>query len=167
MELENIQTVASLCCGVIGYSWALKFAMGGHEVYAYNRSEESSARAKQRVKESMDSLKRTAFTRTARPRNLSRIHYTTSLEEAVKNALFIQESSAEHYEVKHALVKEIEAYASPDAIIASSTSGLLVTEIAKYAQHPERFIGGHPYNPPHLIPLVEITKGEKTADEAV
>ena len=66
-----------------------------------------------------------------------------------------------------ALVKEIEAYASPDAIIASSTSGLLVTEIAKYAQHPERFIGGHPYNPPHLIPLVEITKGEKTADEAV
>ena len=46
MELENIQTVASLCCGVIGYSWALKFAMGGHEVYAYNRSEESSARAK-------------------------------------------------------------------------------------------------------------------------
>lgn len=58
MELENIQTVASLCCGVIGYSWALKFAMGGHEVYAYNRSEESSARAKQRVKESMDSLKK-------------------------------------------------------------------------------------------------------------
>ena len=153
MELENIQTVASLCCGVIGYSWALKFAMGGHEVYAYNRSEESSARAKQRVKESMDSLKKNGV--------------YTDREEAVKNALFIQESSAEHYEVKHALVKEIEAYASPDAIIASSTSGLLVTEIAKYAQHPERFIGGHPYNPPHLIPLVEITKGEKTADEAV
>ena len=155
MELENIQTVASLCCGVIGYSWALKFAMGGHEVYAYNRSEESSARATQRVTDS------------EAEKILSRIHYTTSLEEAVKNALFIQESSAEHYEVKHALVKEIEAYASPDAIIASSTSGLLVTEIAKYAQHPERFIGGHPYNPPHLIPLVEITKGEKTADEAV
>lgn len=167
MELENIQTVASLCCGVIGYSWALKFAMGGHEVYAYNRSEESSARAKQRVKESMDSLKKNGvYTDSEAEKILSRIHYTTSLEEAVKNALFIQESSAEHYEVKHALVKEIEAYASPDAIIASSTSGLLVTEIAKYAQHPERFIGGHPYNPPHLIPLVEITKGEKTADEA-
>ena len=168
MELENIQTVASLCCGVIGYSWALKFAMGGHEVYAYNRSEESSARAKQRVKESMDSLKKNGvYTDSEAEKILSRIHYTTSLEEAVKNALFIQESSAEHYEVKNALVKEIEAYASPDAIIASSTSGLLVTEIAKYAQHPERFIGGHPYNPPHLIPLVEITKGEKTADEAV
>ena len=163
MELENIQTVASLCCGVIGYSWALKFAMGGHEVYAYNRSEESSARAKQRVKESMDSLKKNGvYTDSEAEKILSRIHYTTSLEEAVKNALFIQESSAEHYEVKHALVKEIEAYASPDAIIASSTSGLLVTEIAKYAQHPERFIGGHPYNPPHLIPLVEVVPGSAT-----
>ena len=110
MELENIQTVASLCCGVIGYSWALKFAMGGHEVYAYNRSEESSARAKQRVKESMDSLKKNGvYTDSEAEKILSRIHYTTSLEEAVKNALFIQESSAEHYEVKHALVKEIEA----------------------------------------------------------
>ena len=115
----------------------------------------------------MDSLKKNGvYTDSEAEKILSRIHYTTSLEEAVKNALFIQESSAEHYEVKHALVKEIEAYASPDAIIASSTSGLLVTEIAKYAQHPERFIG-HPYTPPHLIPLVEITKGEKTADEAV
>jgi len=60
-----------------------------------------------------------------------------------------------------------EGTAAPDAIIASSTSGLLVTEIAKNAEHPERFCGGHPYNPPHLIPLVEITKGEKTADATV
>lgn len=98
---------------------------------------------------------------------LSRIHYTTSVEEAVKDAMFIQESSAEHYDVKHEIVKQIEEFAPEDAVIASSTSGLLVTEIAKYAKHPERFVGGHPYNPPHLIPLVEITKGEKTEDWAV
>lgn len=67
--------------------------MGGHEVYAYNRSEESSARAKQRVKESMDSLKKNGvYTDSEAEKILSRIHYTTSLEEAVKNALFIQES---------------------------------------------------------------------------
>ena len=54
-----------------------------------------------------------------------------------------------------------------DAIIASSTSGLLISEIAKNAKHPERFVGGHPYNPPHLIPLVEITKGEKTEEKYV
>ena len=97
----------------------------------------------------------------------ARIHYTTSIAEAVTGAQFIQESSAEHYEVKWELVKAIEAASEPDAIIASSTSGLLVTEIAKNAEHPERFCGGHPYNPPHLIPLVEITKGEKTSERTV
>lgn len=83
------------------------------------------------------------------------------MEEAVRGACFIQESAPEHYDVKHQVVKEIEKYCLDDAIIASSTSGLLISEIAKNAKHPERFVGGHPYNPPHLIPLVEITKGEK------
>ncbi len=80
MELENIQTVASLCCGVIGYSWALKFAMGGHEVYAYNRSEESSARAKHRGTESMDSITKTGvYTDSEAEKILSRLQDTTSL----------------------------------------------------------------------------------------
>ena len=97
----------------------------------------------------------------------SRISYTTSIENAVKNTKFIVESGPEKYEVKWSIVNDVEKYASEDAIIASSTSGLLITEIAKNAKHPERFIGAHPYNPPHLIPLVEITKGEKTKDENV
>ena len=97
----------------------------------------------------------------------SRISYTKSIENAVKNTKFIIESGPEKYEVKWSIVNDVEKYASEDAIIASSTSGLLITEIAKNAKHPERFIGAHPYNPPHLIPLVEITKGEKTKDENV
>lgn len=168
MELNEIKTVASIGCGVIGYSWALKFAMGGYQVYAYNRSQNASDTAKERLEESLQALvKNKVYTEEEANEIKSRIHYTIHMEEAVKDALFIQESSAEHYEVKHKLVEEIEKYASPEAIIASSTSGLLVTEIAKYAKHPERFVGGHPYNPPHLIPLVEITKGEMTTEEAV
>ena len=160
--------VASISAGVIGYSYALKFAMGGHEVWAQNRTEESSALAKSRVEGSFQALvKNGVYTDEKAKEILSRIHYTTSVEEAVKDAMFIQESSAEHYDVKHEIVKQIEEFAPEDAVIASSTSGLLVTEIAKYAKHPERFVGGHPYNPPHLIPLVEITKGEKTEDWAV
>ena len=160
--------VASISAGVIGYSYALKFAMGGHEVWAQNRTEESSALAKSRVEGSLQTLvKNGVYTDEKAKEILSRIHYTTSVEEAVKDAMFIQESSAEHYDVKHEIVKQIEEFAPEDAVIASSTSGLLVTEIAKYAKHPERFVGGHPYNPPHLIPLVEITKGEKTEDWAV
>lgn len=160
--------VASLCAGVIGYSYALRFAMGGYEVWAQNRTPQSSALARSRVEASIDSLvKNGAMDEQKKEEVLSRIHYTNSVEEAVKGAFFIQESSAEHYEIKQALAEELEKYAPEEAVVASSTSGLLVTEIAKYAKHPERFVGGHPYNPPHLIPLVEITKGEKTQDWAV
>ena len=168
MEAESITTVASVGAGVIGYSWALKFAMAGLTVWAQNRTEESSQLAQERVRTSLDSLvKNGVFDEAHVAEVAARIHYTTSIADAVKDAQFIQESSAEHYDVKWELVRQIEEAAAPDAIVASSTSGLLVTEIAKYAAHPERFCGGHPYNPPHLIPLVEITKGEKTSDETV
>jgi len=168
VEAKDIKVAASICAGVIGYSYALKFAMAGLEVWAQNRTPESSAGAKARVRTSLDSLVQNGvYTEDEAEEIASRIHYTTSVAEAVKDAQFIQESSAEHYEVKWEIVDQIEAAASPDAIIASSTSGLLVTEIAKNAKHPERFCGGHPYNPPHLIPLVEITRGEKTAEETV
>ena len=156
---------ASICAGVIGYSYALKFAMGGNEVWAQNRTEKSSELAKERVRESLHSLVvNGVYSEEQEKEILARIHFTTSVEIAVKDAGFIQESSAEHYDVKHEIVKQIEEFAPEDTVIASSTSGLLVTEIAKYARYPERFVGGHPYNPPHLIPLVEITKGEKTED---
>lgn len=159
---------ASIGAGVIGYSWALKFALAGWKVYAQNRSQSSSETCKKRIEESMDSLvKNGVLSLEEAGQALKRIHYTTSIKEAVEHAYFIQESSKEDYATKQALVEEIEKYAPENSIIASSTSGLLVTEIAKYAKHPERFVGGHPYNPPHLIPLVEITKGEKTSEEAV
>ncbi|MCI1665617.1 MAG: 3-hydroxyacyl-CoA dehydrogenase NAD-binding domain-containing protein [Atopobiaceae bacterium] len=164
----KIEVAASIGCGVIGYSWALKFAMAGIETRAYNRSEASSDTARERVATSLASLVDNGVYAEDEARAIEgRITYTTSMEEAVCGAQFIQESSAEHYEVKHELVKQLETYADPDVVIASSTSGLLVTEIAKYAEHPERFCGGHPYNPPHLIPLVEITKGERTAETTV
>lgn len=159
---------ASIGAGVIGYSWALKFALAGWKVYAQNRSEKSSTLCRKRIEESLDTLvKNNVLSEQEAEKVLKRIHYTTSIEEAVFHADFIQESSREDYETKHELVREIEKYAPEDAIIASSTSGLLISEIAKPAKHPERFVGGHPYNPPHLIPLVEITKGDKTANWAV
>jgi 3-hydroxyacyl-CoA dehydrogenase len=98
---------------------------------------------------------------------LSLAKYTPNIEEAVKGVQFIQESVLEHYDVKQALLSEVDKHAATDTIFASSTSGLLISEIAKDSKHPERCIGAHPYNPPHLIPLVEINKGQKTAEETV
>lgn len=96
---------------------------------------------------------------------LSLATITTSIEEAVTGATFIQESGPEKLEIKHELLAEIEKYADPTAIIASSTSGLSITDIFSKCEHPERGIGGHPYLPAFLIPLVEVTKGQSTSQE--
>ena len=168
MKLNDIRDVAVIGSGVIGYSWALSFAMNGHKVHVYDVKDDALKLAKSRIHDSLENL---ASNKVLNPNKIekieSRISYTKSIENAVKNTKFIIESGTEKYEVKWSIVNDVEKYASEDAIIASSTSGLLITEIAKNAKHPERFIGAHPYNPPHLIPLVEITKGEKTTEENV
>lgn len=168
MKVSDIKKVACVGSGVIGYSFAVGFALKKLEVSLYDINQEALDLAKTRVHTSLELLiKNNIISEQEREKIESRIHYTTSMEEAVTGAGFIQESGPEHYDVKHEIVKEIEEYADKDAIIASSTSGLLITEIAKVAKYPERFVGGHPYNPPHLIPLIEITKGEKTTEENV
>ena len=168
MKIDENCKVACVGAGVIGYSWALGFALKVREVYLYDITEDVLDLAKERIHESMKLLiKNNVLKEEDSAKVESKIHYTTSMEEAVKDAIFIQESGPEHYDVKHKIIEEIEKYCNDDAIIASSTSGLLITEIAKYSAHKERFVGGHPYNPPHLIPLVEITKGDETTEENV
>ncbi len=168
MEIKDIKKVACVGAGVIGYSFAVNFALKGLEVGLYDINEEALNLAKERVNTSLQLLIKNGIINDEESEQIKkRIIYTTSMEEALKDALFIQESGPEHYDIKHQMVTEMEKYVSSEAIIASSTSGLLITEIAKVAKHPERFVGGHPYNPPHLIPLVEITKGEKTTEENV
>lgn len=168
MEVKDIKKVACVGAGVIGYSWALYFALKKLEVMVYDVTDEALNLAKERVHASLISLAdNEVITKEEIKEIETRISYTTNMETAVKDALFITEAGPESYEIKRNMVLEIEKYTSAETIIASSTSGLLITEIAKNAKHPERFIGAHPYNPPHLIPLVEITKGEKTTDDVI
>src|SRR5439155_9378440 len=96
-----------------------------------------------------------------------KLSFTTDLAEAVRHAVFIQESGPEQVDVKHALIAAIESAANADAIIASSSSGLSVSEIQAGARHPGRIVLGHPFNPPHLIPLVEVGGGKLTSPENV
>ena len=168
MKANEIKKVSCVGSGVIGYSWALYFSLKKLDTTVYDITIEGLELAKTRIKESLKSLLKNAVVTEEECEEIEkRITYTTSMEEAVKDAKFIVESVPENYDIKRNVVKEIEKYTSPETIIASSTSGLLITEIAKEAAYPERFIGGHPYNPPHLIPLVEITKGEKTTEEVI
>lgn len=167
MEFKNIKKVACVGAGVIGYSWALYYSLKKLSVTVYDLTEDKLDLAKKRIHESLLNLEKNNVVQESEISEIeSRITYTTSMEEAVKDVQFITESGPENYEVKQKMAEEMEKYTADDTIIASSTSGLLVSEIAKNAKHPERFIGAHPYNPPHLIPLVELTKGDKT-DEHV
>lgn len=167
MEVKNIKKVACVGAGVIGYSWALYYSLKKLSVTVYDLTEDKIDLAKNRIHESLINLEKNNVVQENEISEIeSRITYTTSMEAAVKDVQFITESGPENYEVKQKMAEEMEKYTADDTIIASSTSGLLVSEIAKNAKHPERFIGTHPYNPPHLIPLVELTKGDKT-DEHV
>lgn len=168
MEAKEIKKVSCVGAGVIGYSWALYLALKKYDTTVYDVTEEALELARNRIHESLMSLLKNDVVEQGECEDIEkRISYTLSMEEAVNGALFIIESGPESYEIKRDIVREIEEFVSEEAIIASSTSGLLITEIARDAKHPERFIGAHPYNPPHLIPLVEITKGDKTSEEVV
>lgn len=168
MEVKNIKKVACVGAGVIGYSWALYYSLKKLSVTVYDLTEDKIDLAKNRIHESLLNLEKNNVVQENEISEIeSRITYTTSMEAAVKDVQFITESGPENYEVKQKMAEEMEKYTADDTIIASSTSGLLVSEIAKNAKHPERFIGAHPYNPPHLIPLVELTKGDKTNEHVL
>ncbi len=168
MQASDIQRVACLGGGVIGASWALAFAMHGLDTVLYDINDEQLEKSRAQLEKSLDALEAYgAVTPEQRAEIASRVRFTADMAEAVTGARFIQESGPERLNIKRSILAQAERYASPDAIYASSTSGLLISDIAAEAAHPERCVGAHPYNPPHLIPLVELTKGETTADWAL
>ncbi len=168
MEIPEIRKTAVLGAGLIGSSWAANFLWKGFSVHIYDISDAALTTAEKRIRKNMEYLvSKGILTADKLNEALGLAKYTTSLAEAVKDVQFLQESVLEKYEVKQALLAEVDKHAPADAVFASSTSGLLITEIAKGSEHPERCLGAHPYNPPHLIPLVEISRGQKTSEETV
>ena len=168
MKASDIKKVACVGSGLIGASWATNFAMKGYSVNVYDINTQQLDIAKAFIQKNLNFLvEKKALTKDQADRAVSIVSYTTDLAEAVKDVQFIQESGPEKYEIKQEILAIIEANTGDKTIFASSTSGLLISEIAKNAKHPERCLGAHPFNPPHLIPLVEITKGDKTSAEAI
>jgi 3-hydroxyacyl-CoA dehydrogenase len=168
MKKPEIKKAAVLGGGMIGSSWATNFLWKGFPVHVYDISDEALKTARRRIRGNMEYLvSKGVLSADKMNVALSLVKYTTSIEEALKDVQFIQEAALEKYEVKQALLAEVDRYAQADVVVASSTSGLLITEIVKDSPYPKRCLGAHPYNPPHLIPLVEISKGKKTSSETV
>jgi carnitine 3-dehydrogenase len=147
--------IAVVGTGVIGASWAALFLAHGHDVVATDPAPGAEERLRADV----------AAVAGASPERLT---FTSDPAEAAAAADFVQENGPEREDVKHALYAVLDEAARPDVVLASSSSGMLPTVIARgCARHPERVLVGHPFNPPHLIPLVEVVPGERTGEEAV
>jgi carnitine 3-dehydrogenase len=149
--------------GVIGGGWAGRLVENSIDVVVYDPFPE----AERRVREVLENAERAWARLTMAPRTRGSVAFASSLGEAVRGAALIQESVPEDEALKRRLLSEIEAQAPADALVCSSTSGLLPTRLQTDMARPERFVVGHPFNPVYLLPLVEVVAGERTSEESV
>jgi len=158
--------IAFVGAGLIGSGLALNCITHGIPVALQTRRQ--TELCKSRIESGLDFFVENGIITSEQAKEArALVTITTSIEEAVTGAVMVQESGPDSVELKHALIEQIETWAPADAIIATSTSNRSITEVFSKAKHPERCMGGHPYNPAYLIPLVEITKGQNTSDAYV
>lgn len=162
--MTDITTTAVLGAGVIGASWTALFAAAGMDVRVFDIAETAEDDVTAYVDRAWPTLTELGLAQEGRKGTIT---FHGSAAEAVKGAQFVQENVPERLEIKHALFGEIEPHLSATAIVSSSASGLMVSEMQAGWQNPARFILGHPFNPPHLIPLVELLANEKTDDDVL
>lgn len=161
---STVKRVAVVATGVIGASWAAYFLARGLDVDATDPSPGAEERLREAVATHWPTLERQGLVPGA---SLARLAFHARLEDAVATADFVQESGPERADFKAELFRQIDAAAPAHAILASSSSGLSVTDMQQSCARPERVVLGHPFNPPHMIPLVEVGGGQRTAPEAI
>jgi 3-hydroxyacyl-CoA dehydrogenase len=162
---KPIRRVAIIGTGVIGASWASLFLAKGIDVVATDVAPGAEAALKRFVAAAWPALQRLGLAPGA---SQNRLSFTAALTDAVKDADLVQENGPEKIEFKKTLYRQLDELLHPSVIIASSSSGLTMSEIQSACEmHPERCVIGHPFNPPHLVPLVEIVGGAKTSKETI
>ncbi|NIF29032.1 3-hydroxyacyl-CoA dehydrogenase [Pantoea sp. Tr-811] len=157
--MSEFQQVAVVGAGVIGASWAALFLASGRDVAVYDPSPTVQADVRSYIDNAWLTLRELGLVQ-AEPGQLS---FHSDVASAVQGADFVQESVPERIAIKHELFARLEAALKPGAIVASSASGLRLGEMQAGWRNPSHFILGHPFNPPHLIPLVEVMGNDKTA----
>ena len=162
---KPIRRVAIIGTGAIGASWTALFLAKGLEVVATDVAPNAEAALKRFIESAWPMLKRLGL---AAGGSQSKLSFTADLATAVKGADLVQENGPERIEFKRKLYGQLDELLPADVIIASSSSGLTMSEIQSACRsHPERCVIGHPFNPPHLVPLVEIVGGAKTSEETI
>jgi len=166
MDAHHIRRVGVVGAGIMGSGIALVFAQQGYEVALVSRREETLSEALKNI-----SLNLTRFTehgiipRDALERAISKIVTSTKLEDVTSHVDFVVEAVPEDLGVKQSVFRTLGSVCPENAILATNTSGLSITEIASATKRPERVVGTHFWNPPYIMPLVEVTKGDLTSEE--
>ena len=158
--MSQIKTIAVIGTGVIGTGWIIRFLAHNKIVHAYDKDIKLKKDLIAEIKRAWPYSKK-LFNK--KKLNLKNFKYFTSIEEALSGVDFIQECATENYVLKTKLMNTIGKYAKLNAIISSSSSGLLPTKIYSKCKNPERTIIGHPFNPVYLLPAVEIVPGKKSS----
>jgi len=161
---KEIRNVAIVGTGVIGASWAALYLARGLNVVATDPAPNAEANLRKYIDAAWKDLKVIGLSP-----NASRDHlkFTTDLKQALADADLVQENGPERKDFKIKLFADMDAATPPDSIIASSSSGLTMSVMQSACKHPERCVIGHPFNPPHVVPLVEVVAGETTSSETV
>src|SRR5271154_5178981 len=161
---KPVKRIAIVGTGVIGASWAVHYLAHGFDVIATDPAPNAEVNLRNFVEAAWKAVSTLGLSPNA---SRERLAFTANLQEAVANADFVQENGPERKDFKIKLFADIDAATPADSIIASSSSGLTMSVMQSACKHPERCVIGHPFNPPHMVPLVEVVGGAKTSPDAI
>jgi 3-hydroxyacyl-CoA dehydrogenase len=162
--MRPVRRIAIVGTGTIGAGWATHYLARGFDVVATDPAPGAETALRAYVEAAWDAVTTLGLSPGASP---DRLTFTADMGDAVAGADFVQENAPERPDFKVKLFAAIDDATPPDAIIASSSSGITMSVIQSGCRHPERTVIGHPFNPPHLIPLVEVVGGTKTAPDTI
>jgi len=168
MDVDRIEKVAVIGAGLMGHGIAQVFAAGGYDVNLMDIDRERLARALKNVRKNLALMAENGLGRAEDIENvIARITTTTELDQAAGQADFLVEAVSEILELKQELFRELDMLCPGETVLATNTSVISITEIAGKAVKRDRIIGTHFWNPPYLVPLVEVVPGEDSSTEAV
>ena len=161
---KTINRIGIVGTGLIGSSWAAQYLARGFDVIATNPDPSAESKFRENIDAAWKALTVIGLSPGA---TRNRLTFTSNMKEALSEADFVQENGPERPEFKIKLFAEMDDAIPSDSIIASSSSGITMSVIQSGCKRPERCVIGHPFNPPHMIPLVEVVGGSKTSPEAI
>ena len=166
--MPTLENIAVIGAGLMGHGIAQIFASQGHRVFLLDVSDELLAKAIDNIRANLNLMAQSGIGRQEEIEpTIKRIRLTRKIEEATTDAQFVIEAVTESLQVKRKLFQELDSICPSDSILATNTSVISITEIAAMAARRERIVGTHFWNPPYLIPLVEVIRGQETSPQVV